>query len=623
MLARLRFLALYLVCWLAFFAVLRAVFLLAFASRAAGLPIPILLATFVHGIPLDLSAAAYLTALPCLVLQLATSPKGSGRARALILRYSALASVLLTLLACADLGIFDGWGQHIDASVLPYLPSPREAWASAALEPRGLLLILWLLLAVLFLRAGYRVLSPRLAAMPPAGARAVPFLLLAAAALVIPARGGFQLIPVNQSSAYFSPVRFANQAAINVGWNFFDSWRRGLDRRSNPFRFMAMDSARALVAGARRAQPPSEPDATQPLLLKVARPNVLLIVWESFAGRAVGSLGGLSGITPRFDSLARNGLLFRRLYASGDHTERGLAALLSGAPSLPGASILKVPGKAATLPMLSRDLTAAGYHTAFYYGGELAFGNLRSFTREGRFERVVGKSEFPRSAWRSKWGVHDGVVAERVLDELAAAPKPFFATWLTLSSHEPFEVPGPVRVSGRDPESRFLNSLAYSDAVIGELLRRASAEPWWDSTLVIIVADHSKPLVRTDRDAPYKSAESWFHIPMLWTGGALARPGRVDAIGSQTDLAPTLLAALGLPGERSERYRFGRNLLAPGPGFAWYGFDEGFGLVSQRGSLVWELAPRRITSAVGTVSDGELHLGQALLQLGYQDYLDR
>jgi phosphoglycerol transferase MdoB-like AlkP superfamily enzyme len=371
------------------------------------------------------------------------------------------------------------------------------------------------------------------------------------------------------------------------------------------------------------ADGPANDDSIAGPLLSNQRPNILLIVWESFTARSVERLGGVPGATPQFDSLAREGLLFRRFYAPGDRTEKGLGALRAGAPTITNAAILKVPSKAATLPMLSRDLAGAGYSTAFYYGGELGFANIKSFVLSGGFDRVLGKDDFPGSAWSSKWGAHDEAVAERLLGDLRAMRAPFFTTWLTLSSHEPFDVPGPVRVPGSDGESRFLNSLAYTDHVLGDLLRRAKRQPWWDQTLVVIVADHSKKLERTDAAVPLKSAASWYHIPMLWTGGALARRGEnVDRLGGQTDLAPTLLAALGLPG--GDHYRFGRDLFARAAGrWAYYGFDDGFGLVTEDGSLVWEHIPNRITSSTGRVSEADLRLGRAMLQLTYQDYLDR
>lgn len=616
MLSRLRLLFLHLLYWLAFFVVARGLFLGFFHRDTATLPAETVLGTFRYGFRLDLASAAYLTAVPALLIALSVSRRVLPLARRVAQGWTAVAAVLLSLIAAADLGIFREWGRRIDAAVLQYLSHPAESWAAAGGGPRWIMLGLFFGLAGLFLWLAYRFLRPAWQRLPPAHPAVAAPLGFLALLLAIPARGGWQQIPINQSSAYFSPLPFANLAAINVGWNFFDSWHRGLNRRDNPYRVVSPDTALALCCGE------SAPAGPREQVVRGPRPNILLVMWESLTARAVSRLGGVAGATPVFDRLAATGLLFRRMYAAGDRTEKGLAAILSAAPTIPNGSILTVPSKSRTLPMLSRDLGAAGYETAFYYGGELGFANIRSFIQEGRFARIVGKADFPRDAWVSKWGAHDDVVAERVLRDLGAARAPFFYAWLTQSSHEPFDVPGPVRVPGTDGESRFLNSLAYTDHVLGEFLARARAEPWWDSTLVIIVSDHSKKLERTDAAAPYKSAPSWYHVPMLWTGGALLRVGTTDALASQTDLAPTLLGQLGLPG--AERYRFGRDLFRGSPR-AWvhYGFDDGFGLVTDSGSIVWEHIPDRVTSRAGRTTEADLRLGKAVLQVTYQDYLDR
>jgi phosphoglycerol transferase MdoB-like AlkP superfamily enzyme len=616
--ARLTLLLLYLLYWLAFFAAIRLVFLAFFYREALALPAGTLLGTLWHGLPLDLSATAYLSLVPFLLMALSAIPPLTRIAAWITIAYTVTATAVLSLLAAADLEIFRQWGRRIDAAVLQYLTHPREIWAAAGGGSPWLLLGIFAALTALFLLLARRVLRPRVRSLPAAHpAWAMP-LAFAAALLIIPARGGIQQIPINQSSAYFTAEPFANQAAVNAGWNFFDSWLAGLNRIDNPYAVMSPDSARILIdeAGVDSSASPTR-------LLSVDRPNVILILWESLTARAVGRLGGIPGTTPEFERLADSGLLFTHVYAAGDRTDKGLAALLSGAPTVPNASILKVPSKVRSLPMLSRDLHDAGYATAFYYGGELGFANIKGFALEGRFDRIVGKYEFPAALRTSKWGAHDEAVADRVLADLRDTREPFLATWLTLSSHEPFDVPGKARITGTDGESRFRNSLAYTDHVVGEFIRRAAREPWWERTLVIIVSDHSKKLERTDAAAPYKSAPAWYHIPMLWTGGALAhRETVVDRIMSQTDLTPTILGQLALP--NGNRYKFGRDVFSSPPrSFAYYGFDGGFGVVTAKGSLVWEQIPNRITSQTGSVDDRDFRRGRAMLQLTFQDYLDR
>src|SRR5574338_394679 len=111
--------------------------------------------------------------------------------------------------------------------------------------------------------------------------------------------------------------------------------------------------------------------------------------------KAVGSLGGLTGVVPRFDSLSRTGVLFDRFYASGNRTDKGIGAILSGYPPLQNTSVLKEPRKYVGLPGIARTLDSAGYDTEFLYGGELAFDNLRAFILTNGFSRVVGKEDFP------------------------------------------------------------------------------------------------------------------------------------------------------------------------------------------------------------------------------------
>jgi phosphoglycerol transferase MdoB-like AlkP superfamily enzyme len=345
-----------------------------------------------------------------------------------------------------------------------------------------------------------------------------------------------------------------------------------------------------------------------------------VIIWESLTAKVVQRLGGVPA-TPHLDSLIRAGVLFDRMYASGDRSAKGLVAILSGFPAEPHVQIINTPNKAARLPTLARDLRGAGYHTAFYYGGELEFANIKSYLLSGGFERIVGKGDFDPKDWNSKWGTHDHVVLRRLLRDTRAAPHPFFTTLLTLSSHEPFDVPASPAASGADEQSRFLIAHRYTDRSIAEFVRAAQRESWWDSTLIVIVADHGHRWP----ELPVAEAEraSWqYHIPMLWLGGALAKRDTViSTIGSQTDLAPTLLAQLGLSGRE---YRWGKNLLASDARpFAFFAYHDGFGFVDPNGRLVYDETGRRVIEQEGAVGEPEVRSGMAYLRLSYQDYLDK
>lgn len=337
----------------------------------------------------------------------------------------------------------------------------------------------------------------------------------------------------------------------------------------------------------------------------------------------VGRLGGEPGVTPHLDSLTHEGVFFDRLYASGDRSAQGLVAILSGFPTLPHVQIMNTPNKAAKLAALSRNFDEAGYATSFYYGGELAFANIKAYLIDAGFGHIVGEDAFAPADRNSKWGAHDHVVLARLLADAGTASRPFFSTIFTLSSHEPFEVPMEPVFPGDDEESMFLNAHAYTDRSIGAFIRAAEREPWWDSTLVVIVADHGHPLPRL-RPGGGDDASTRYHIPMLWLGGALAvRDTVIHTIGSQTDLAPTLLAELHLP---HHSYRWGRDLLtgdSDALSFAYFSYHDGFGFIDPRGRLVYDALGRRVTQRSGEAGTVEVRAGLAWLRLSYQAYLDK
>ncbi len=491
-LPKLRFLARYIAFWVAYFTLLRFAFLGYHGADTAALHALDIAGLLVRGARMDLSAACYLAALPMLLLAL--SPLIPTRALTLLLSaWSYIGIFFAALLASVDFELFSKWGSRIDSTLLPYLRTPREAAASAESSPLALLALL--LFALIALGAlGYRAIVERHLAEAPGGRvqRATLPLLLTGLLLLVPIRGGLQWTPLNPSSTYFSHSDFANQAGLNVAWNFLHSLTIRDYRTTNPYAAaIAEPEARALVDSLLRTS-----DATTRRLLRVRQPNVILIIWESATAKVIERLGGFPGITPHFDSLSHTGVLFDEIYASGNRSAKGLAAILSGWPAQNNAPILSSPARAARLPGLAENMARAGYHTAFYYGGELEFADFKSYLVAHGFDRVVGEQDFDRKDWSSKWGAHDHIVLARLLRDAGTAARPFFTTLFTLSSHEPYDVPMVPVIKGSTEEAQFLNAHVYADRSIGEFVARASHESWWDSTLIIIIADHGHPLPR-------------------------------------------------------------------------------------------------------------------------------
>jgi phosphoglycerol transferase MdoB-like AlkP superfamily enzyme len=558
--------------WVGFFQAFRLVFWAYHGDVLGSFGVQDMIQVMRHGIYMDASMSAYFALLPTLLWLV--SPWLPEKLSMGLIRFYSIALLWLVLLGlAADLEIFANWGHRLDAAVLPYLVHPREAFASMASSPLWLLALIWLF--GLIASGGYLHLKLQRIVFPTRKVWWPVLLALPAFGLwVVLLRGGLQLAPMNQSSVYFSNHRLLNQAAENPIWVFFQSVLEGQNESLESYIQDKPERAKAFVQGLYK---PGIPDSLS--VLNQVRPNIVLVVWESLSAKVTSHLNGIAPSTPNLDDFARNGMAFTNLYANGDRSDKGLAALLASVPALGKASIMTRPDQTAHLPFLSKALSQNGYSTLFLYGGELEFANMKSFMLNAGFGKILGKSDFPEETYNSKWGAHDEVLFARQLKEAAQEKGPFFHVLFTLSSHEPFEVPGATPPAGLPVDSLFCRSHRYTDKCFGRWLLDARRQDWWSNTLVVIVADHG-------HTHPGKSGEAdpaKFHIPMVWGGPAL-RPGRnqIETFGNQTDFQATLRAQLGLG---NEKVPFSKDLLAQGTSdFAFFSFRNGSVFIQPSGT---------------------------------------
>ena len=608
---RIIFLGLYWLCWILLFQFYRIVFLTYHYQKALELPSVFWFNSARYGFQMDVSFASYLLVLPTLLM--AFGFKKSNWYTKFMSFFTYFTVGLISILVGIDLELFRAWGFRIDGSSLQYLSTPREAWASMSAAP--IYLILAIIIGLFFLsssillkiirRTGtsFKNVNPYLA---------IPVFLVLTASLIIPIRGGFQLAPMNQSTVFFSDKSFANHAAVNVPWNYGRSIMSNTFSKNNPFNYYPEKEVeqRIHTLYTRDKEHIQVIDTTKQV-------NVLVIIWESFTAKVVAPLGGLPDITPEFNKLADEGILFRNIYATGNRSDKGMVGILSGYPAQPTQSIIKIPTKTMSLPSLPKIFGQNGYETVFYYGGETEFANMKSYFLQQDFHKIVDINSFDKKDMNSKWGAHDHVVLNRLLNDLDTASEPFFNTIFTLSSHEPFEVPVKTVIAGSSQEKLFLNAHHYTDASIGHFIKIAKTKPWWNNTLIIIIADHGHPLPETKKTKPAE-----FEIPMLWLGGALqVNHQKVDTLASQTDLAATLLGQLQMD---TGEFKWSNNIFMKNrKPFVYFAFNNGFGWMKPSGYLVHDNFGGNIIEKNGVVNDHEVVLGKSYLQASYTDFLNR
>jgi phosphoglycerol transferase MdoB-like AlkP superfamily enzyme len=340
-------------------------------------------------------------------------------------------------------------------------------------------------------------------------------------------------------------------------------------------------------------------------------------VLESFSGYLIGPLGGDSLVTPNFNRYIKEGILFSDFYASGTRTDKAIPAILDGYPAQPAQSIVKEPKKSQSLPSLVKILIDKGYHSAFWYGGEINFANFNSFVIGSGFHDIITKVNFKPENFNSKWGVHDHILLKTLEDSMKVVKEPFLKVVLTLSSHEPFDVPMKPVFEGDDNITKYKNSVFYADKSLGSFLDWAKGTDWWKNTLIIMVADHC---CRVSEDMLIYS-QNVFKIPMVWIGGALLKKGiRIDKLGSQVDIPVTLLNQLDL----SSNFPFAKDLFSPqSRSFAFYTYNEGFGFITDSSAVIYDHKSKNLVLREGKDPDYAEKNGKAYLQVLFNDYLKR
>lgn len=604
--------------WVAYFVLSRIWFLIYYAEKTNELDWKTILQIPLQGLKLDLSFAAYLSIIPFLFFSFSIwiSQKYT---RKIIKVFTILMIFFINLLMLIDLELYGSWGMRLDSTPLMYLNTPLEMIASISTAALFLSIFVWLVSSLIYAYLFSKVIDRMIGNLEKGAVWKFPILLFFTGFLILVIRGGLQTIPINQSNVYFSDKMFANHAAVNFAWNFSHSLTHQSFDMVNPFVAMEAIEAQKIVNETRISLINTPNENTNYQLLKTTKPNVILIIWESLTAKVVAPLGGEPNVTENFNRLRKEGILFDNFYSNGDRSDKGMVAILSGYPSQPHTSIIKIPNKTRNLPMLSQKMIDLGYATSFSYGGDLNFGNMNTYFRQGGISNFVDGDQFNDEDWNSKWGVHDHILMKRFLADRIKETQPFFSIVFTLSSHEPFEFPEKYKF-GKDTEAnKFRSAIAYTDKTIGNFIDQAKKQAWWDNTLIIILADHGHPLPQ--HEAGFNSPKR-FHIPMLWLGGALAQQNTtISNFGSQSDFAYSLLSLLGAD---PSDFKWGNNILKPSSNhFAHYVFNKGFGIINKNGAVVYDYVAKKNIITEGNPDKNLELLGKAMTQLTYQDFLNK
>ncbi len=573
----LKFIFRFIFFWLGVFFLNRIIFLLSATSFFSDASFSHVLRSLAWGWLLDLSTIGYLLPLPGALFTLSVIFPVRW-----IMRLSNMVVSVFIVIYCmicfGELFLYREWTTKLTMQALLHFRHPGEVFRTAQLHISFLFFFLSIVFSTGYILFYLRKVAARISENElTSGTRSKIVLTTLSLTVIAPInflmiRGGWSAIPVSDSEAYYSPYNVLNDAAVNPLWSLaHNTLEYTTHQEVNPYEFM---SATEAEAGLKKMLSVGK-DTTE-YFLTTEKPNIVFVILEGITAYALSNFDG-DNYAPFLDSISREGISLTRCYAAAYASDQGIPAILSGYPSTPKISITNQSSKTKNLPSVSRDFKSLGYETGFIFGGQLNYGNIKSYLYNTQFDVVVERDDFPESVPDGHLGIHDGDMAPLVINELSKARQPFLYSWFTISTHSPYDIPVPIKKISGGRENDYMNTIIYSDGAIREFFSGAKKEPWYSNTLFVIISDHSH---FCQRDIGIEDKE--YHRLVSFFYGEVIKPefrGRkIKSVTSQLDIAPTLAKQFRLS---TEKYEFGKNIMNPySPSFAYYDYHYGSGFVT-------------------------------------------
>jgi len=309
---------------------------------------------------------------------------------------------------------------------------------------------------------------------------------------------------------------------------------------------------------------------------KKEKPHLIFVILESFRAKNIGCMGAKVPLSPHFDELAKEGLLWTQFHAAGNLTNRCSLASLFGVP--PASQDWHL-GKYVNIPLvgLPQILEPYGYHPALIQGGSLAFDHGVEFFQGHGFKTLLGKRDIENKMKcnGTSWGVFDEYLMPFAADWLQNQKQPTFLTLFSITNHHPWKVPSDWTPPSTLPSCPYLQTFAYTDWALGLFIEELKKKGLLEKSILFIFGDHGQEL--EDRDPHFEINSHLYqdniHVPFLiYAKNRIQQPKRCDLLSSQIDLLPTVLDLLQIPGPH---HSLGKSLLRkhPSPIFFNASFD--------------------------------------------------
>jgi len=266
--------------------------------------------------------------------------------------------------------------------------------------------------------------------------------------------------------------------------------------------------------------------------------NVVVLILESFSNEYIGEMSKRKSYSPFLDSLIKQSYVFENAFANGKKSNEAMPSIIASLPSLLDEAYTGSVYQTNDINSLPNLLKTKGYYSAFFHGGFNGSMNFDAFAKKAGYDDYFGMNEYNNSNdFDGHWGIYDEPFLQFFGSTLSSAPKPFFATLFTLSSHPPFSIPQEYQEKFKNTDTDKHKSFLYTDQALRKFFDYAKTKRWFYNTLFVILPDHTP-----DADDKYFDTKvSYYKIPIIFYDPSRDWAGRSTKIASQIDVMPSVL----------------------------------------------------------------------------------
>lgn len=283
------------------------------------------------------------------------------------------------------------------------------------------------------------------------------------------------------------------------------------------------------------------------------KPNVVIIICESFSAYKSSMFGNGLNATPYFNELCNNGVFFERCFTPGFGTARGVWATLTGIPDVePNKTASRNPN-AVNQQLIMNDFV--GYDKFYFLGGSTTWANIRGVLTNN----IIGLKIFEEGDYKAQtedvWGISDKNLFLKANNVFTQQEKPFVSIIQTANNHEPYTIPNEDLGAfkklnfSKDTLDKYgfenneqLNAFRYSDFCFATFIEAAKKEKYFNNTIFVFVGDHG---LRGDAGEMFpqsftKQGILAEHVPLLFYAPQLLKPSKIIEPASQLDIFPSV-----------------------------------------------------------------------------------